>query len=338
MTIKISLAVVGATGLVGEAVLDLLGSRAFGLERLFVLASADSVGTPLECGGRTVKVQDLASFDFNQVQVAIFCVPTDVAQQYVPKAAATGCMVIDHSSAYRLDPAVPLVIPEVNAELLDDYGVGSIIACPHAAVTQLVLALSPIAKAVGVKAVTVTCCLASSDLGRAGIEELSSQTVALLNLKEVQSQHFTQQIAFNLISLKGTAIGGLNSMELALVKETQKILNRPDIVVNPWCIQTPVFFGHSQTLTIETQGKITTEGAQQQLQAMPSILVETDPDTLPITAVTDAARQDLLYVGRLCQHPENRQGLGLWTVADNVRRGAALGSVQIAEILVKSHL
>ena len=338
MTIPISVAVVGATGLVGGAVIDLLSSRELIFERLYCLASADSVGTPLEYAGNSVRTKDLASFDFKQVQVVIFCVPADVALRYVPVAAAAGCMVIDHSGAYRLDPNVPLVIPEINAHLLDDCGPGSIIACPHAAVTQLVLAISPIVDAVDVSTVNVTCCLAVSDLGRRGIEELSSQTVALLNLKEVHAQHFPQQIAFNLISPQANANGGLNSMELTLVKETQKILNRPDIVIKPWCLYTPVFFGHSQTLTIETQGKITMEGAQQQLQAMPSNRVETDPETPPITAVTDAAQQDSLFVGRLQYHPENQQGLGLWTIADNVRRGAALGSVQITEILVKSHL
>jgi aspartate-semialdehyde dehydrogenase len=339
MTKPISLAIVGATGLVGAAVLELLSAREFPLHQLYLLASQESVGTPVEFAGKSHRVKDLASFDFRQVQLAIFCVPASVAAQYVPIAQAAGCTVIDHSEQFRLAEYVPLVIPEINPHLLETCRPGDVIACPDSATTQMLLAVYPIYQAVGVKRIDVTTCLAVSAIGKVGIDELSKQTIALLNLKKLQAKYFSQQITFNLLPQHAeSAAENLSRQESLFVKETQKILEDPDICICPWHVQAPVFFGHSQTLTIETKGNITVDAACGLFDGIPA-MVRDDPfnGELP-TAVTHAASHEEVYLGRIRSLPEPLQGVGIWLVADNIRRGAAMGSVQIAEILVKGYL
>lgn len=339
MNKPISLAVVGATGLVGEAVLELLDAREFPVDSLYLLASHESAGTPREFAGKSHRVKDLANFDFRQVQLAIFCVPAKVAAQYVPQAQAAGCTVIDHSEQFRLDEHVSLVIPEINPQQLETCRPGDIIACPDSATTQMLLAVYPIYQAVGVKRIDVTTCLAVSAIGKAGIDELSKQTIALLNLKKLQAKHFSQQIAFNLLPQQASTVDeNLSRQESLFINETQKILDDPDIGICPWHVQAPVFFGHSQTLTIETKGNITVDAACSLFDATPAMIRDAENNGEIPTAVSHAASHEEVYLGRIRRLPEPLQGIGIWVVADNIRRGAAMGSVQIAEILVKDYL
>ena len=339
MNKPISLAVVGATGLVGEAVLELLAIREFPLDQIHLLASHESAGTPREFAGKSQRVRDLAGFDFTQVQLAIFCVTASVAAQYVPIAQAAGCTVIDHSEAYRLDELVPLVIPEINSHLLETCRPGDVIACPDSATTQMLLAINPIYQEVEVKRIDVTTCLAVSTIGKVGIVELSTQTIALLNLKKLQTKYFPQQIAFNLLPQQAeSAERELSRQESLFIKETQKILADPDIVINPWHVHAPVFFGHSQTLAIETKGNISVDTVCSLIDDFPGLVREEQLDSELPTAVTHAASHEEVYLGRIRRLPEPIEGVGLWLVADNIRRGAAMGSVQIAEILVKGYL
>lgn len=340
MSRTLNVAIVGATGLVGAAVLALLEERHFPVDTLYAVARRKSAGTPLHFSKKMVRVKDLAGFDFSQVQLAFFCVPAAVSAIYVPLAIQAGCLVIDHSAQYRLDPRVPLVIPEINPAAIAGVTQSKLLACPDSATTQMLVALSPLHHEGELLRIDATTCLAVSSIGRRGIEELSKQTIALLNLKNLRSKHFPQQVAFNLVPQRSSAqCPGLSESEHMMVQETQKILNAPDITVNPRHIQAPVFFGHSQVLHIETKRKISVERAQQVLQANPAITFDVDSDDgqMP-TAVTHAANQDAVYVGRVGEYFANTVGLSLWVVADNVRRGAAMGSVQIAEILVKDYL
>ncbi len=340
MSKTLNVAIVGATGLVGTAVLALLEERHFPVETLYALASRKSAGTPLHISDKMVRVKDLARFDFSQVQLAFFCVPASVAASYVPKAIQAGCIVIDHSTHYRLDPLVPLVIPEVNPAAITGVKQSKLIACPDSATTQMLVALLPLHREGELLRIDATTCLAVTAIGRRGIEELSKQTIALLNLKNLRSKHFSQQVAFNLVPQRSNAQSpGLSENEHMMVQETQKILNAPDIKVNPRHIQAPVFFGHSQVLHIETKRKISVERAYQLLKADVAITFDADmEDGQMPTAVTHAANHDDLFVGRIGEYFASTVGLSLWVVADNVRRGAAMGSVQIAEILVKDYL
>lgn len=339
MNNPVSLAVVGATGLIGDAVLNLLAAREFPVDQIYLLASAESAGTPVEFNGKSHRVRDLAGFDFSQVNLAIFCAPGKVAAQYAPIAQAAGCTVIDHSEYFRLDESVPLVIPEINPHLLETCQPGDLISCPDSATTQMLLAVYPIYQEVGVKRIDVTTCLAVSSIGKSGIEELSKQAIALLNLKKMQAKHFPQQIAFNLLPQDPEfADVDLSRQESLFIKETQKILADPDIRISPWHIDAPVFFGHSQTLVIETKEYISVEQASDLLAGIPGLVYDKQIDALLPTAVTHAASHEEVYLGKLRKLPEPLQGVGMWMVADNIRRGAAMGSVQIAEILVKDYL
>lgn len=337
MTEKLSVAVVGATGLVGDAVLEILASRQFPLEQLYVLASENSAGSPVEFNSKSYRVGELSRFDFAKVQLAIFCVPARVAALHVPRARQAGCMVIDHSSQFRLDSAVPLVIPEINPEQLEGIGPGGLVACPDSATAQLLLTVYPIYQEVGIRRIDLTTCLPVSTAGKVGVEELSSQTIAILNLKAVHPKHFPQQIAFNLL-MPGTETHGLSYLEAQLISETQKILGAPDIQINPWHIQVPVFFGQSQVLLVETKEEISAGRVQELLSNFAGIkLADADEPLLP-TPVTDGAQTGDLIVSRLRALNMQEPGIGFYSVADNIRRGAALGSVQIAEILVKGYL
>jgi aspartate-semialdehyde dehydrogenase len=339
MSKTLNVAIVGATGLVGAAVLALLEERHFPIESLYVLASRKSAGSPLYFSGKMVKVKDLAGFDFSQVQLAFFCVPAAVAASYVPQAIQAGCIVIDHSAQYRLDPQVPLVIPEINPAAIAGVKQSKLIACPDSATAQMLVALFPLHREGELVRIDATTCLAVSAIGRRGIEELSMQTVALLNLKKSRVKHFPQQVAFNLVPQGSGQWLGFSENEHMMQNETQRILNAPDMMVNPRHIQAPVFFGHSQVLHIETKRKISVERAQQLLQAHSAIHYEIDTEGGKIpTAVTHAANHDEVFVGRVGEYFASTPGLSLWVVADNVRRGAAMGSIQIAEILVKDYL
>jgi aspartate-semialdehyde dehydrogenase len=337
---QVDVAVVGATGLVGQAVLKLLEERQFPLGELYLLASDASAGETYTVADKRYTVQPLPDFDFSRVLIAFFCVPEEVSGEYAMQAAAAGAIVIDSSAQHRNAADIPLVIPEINPDAVEAYTAYNIISCPASSTVQMLLALNPIHQAVGIERVNAVTFQAVSGKGRAGIEELSSQAIALFNLKPIESKHFSRQIAFNLIPQIGEfGDDGYTREELQLQQETQKILQDADILIDATAVQAPVFYGHSQALTIETKGKMTIDKVRERLIKAEGVTVMDVPATggYP-TATSEAAHENAVFVGRIrsCRGPE--PGLHLWVVADNVLRGAAQNSVGIAEILVKGYL
>ena len=334
------IAIVGATGMVGEAMLSILAERNFPIGKLYLLAGENSAGTRLEYEGTYYKVGLLSEFDFSQVQIALFSAGASVSEEYAPKAAASGCVVIDNTSQFRRDADVPLVIPEVNPHAVGDYTIRGIIANPNCSTIQMLLAIKPIHDAVKVTRINVATYQAVSGAGKKGVKELASQTAKLLNGLEVKTEEFTKQIAFNVIPhIDEFQENGYTREEMKMVWETQKILEDDEITVNPTAVRVPVFFGHSEALHIETREKITADMARELLStaAGVSLLDQTTDNAYP-TPVTDAASQDGVFVGRIREDISYSNGLNLWVVADNVRKGAALNSIQIAEILINDYL
>lgn len=336
---KLDIAVVGATGLVGGAVLELLAQREIPLGQLYPLASEDSEGNSVDFDQHRLTVHNLAKFDFSQVQLALFAVPEDVARAYIPHATQAGCIVIDFSSAYRLDPQVPLVIARVNPEAIADYGLKKIIASPDSSVIQTGMALDPLHRQNPLERINAVFMRAVSEIGRAGIDELSTQSIALFNLKEVKSKHFSQQIAFNVLAQAGgKSMQESAKFEANLQQELQKILQDPDIGMNATAVQVPVFFGHSAALHIEFKDKISMEQARKYLTKQTGLaLVNDAKHGKYATAVSHAASDDEIYISRVREDLSWERGLNLWVVADNIR-AAANNGVHIAEILVKDYL
>ena len=338
MSEKYDVALIGATGLVGEVIVSFLAERSFPVGNFFPLASSRTAGQKIELGGKYHTVKDVAGFDFSQVKMAVFCAGDAVSAEYVPKATAAGCIVVDTSSQFVDDDEVPLVIPEVNPEAITgDAQPRNIIVSPDAATIQMLVALKPIQDAVGIDRINVVSYQAATTLGRAGMSELASQTIALLNMQEVKKEVFSQQIAFNVLPLADTVEeNGYLSCEMKMVKASQKILADDDIVISPTTVLAPVFFGHSQALSIEMRAKLGADEARELLRQAPGVEVMDDGEKgSGPTAVTEAAGQDAVFVGRIRDDISDPYGLSLWVVADNVRKGAALNSVQILELLVK---
>lgn len=330
---KWDVAVVGATGLVGRAVLECLAERRFPVGQLFPLASADSEASSVEFGQRHLTVHTLEDFDFRQVQLAVCCVPADVASRAIPEAVAAGATVIDLSSAYRFDADVPLVVAEVNPTAIAAYSERQIIACPDSAAIQLALSLFPLHRQNPLERVNAVVMCAVSGVGHAGIDELSAQSIALFNLKERKPAHFSKQIAFNVLGHAGGKKVKQDALyESHLQQELKKILEDPDIGFNVTATQVPVFFGFSAALHIEFKEKFSTEQARKLLESEPRITLVDDA-----TVVSDAANNDHVFVSRVREDTTWDRGLNLWTVMDNVR-AAAINGVHIAEILVKDYL
>ena len=336
---KWALAVVGATGLVGGAVMELLAQREFPVAQVFPLASENSEGNSVNFGQRRLTVRNLEAFDFRQVQLALFCVPEDVARTYVPQAAQAGCVVIDMSQAYRLEPEVPLVIAEVNPAAVADYQTQNIIACPDSSVIQSLLALFPLHRQNPIERINAVFMRAVSELGRTGIDELSAQSIALFNLKEIKRKQFAQQIAFNVLAQTGgnKVLDGAK-FEHKLQLELQKVLEDPDIGMNTTATQVPVFFGHSAALHIEFKDKFSTEQARKLLESQPRVsLVDDTIHGTYATAVSHAANDGQIYVSRVREDDSWERGLDMWVVSDNIQ-AAANNGVLVAEILVKDYL
>jgi aspartate-semialdehyde dehydrogenase len=340
MTRKFDVAVVGATGAVGEAMMEILEEREFPVNKLYPLASARSAGKTVRFQGKTLDVTDLAEFDFSKVQIGLFSAGASVSEEYAPKAAEAGCVVVDNTSQFRYDTDIPLVVPEVNPEAIAEYKRRGIIANPNCSTIQMLVALKPIYDAVGITRINVATYQAVSGTGKEAIEELAGQTARLLNGKAVESKVYPKQIAFNVLPhIDVFKDNGYTKEEMKMVWETQKIFGDMDIKVNPTCVRVPVFFGHSEAVHIETRDKITAEQARALLEKAPGVVVmDEHKDGGYPTPVTDAATHDPVYVGRIREDISHERGLDLWVVADNVRKGAALNSVQIAEILVKEYL
>jgi len=331
-----NIAVLGATGAVGETMLSILEQRNFPVGEVFALASARSAGNRIDFKGESLLVQDVAGFDWSQAHIGLFSAGASVSAQWAPIAAEAGCVVIDNTSCFRYDDDIPLVVPEVNPGAIADYRNRGIIANPNCSTIQMLVALKPIYDAVGIARINVCTYQAVSGKGKSAIDELASQTAALLNGKPARSVVFPKQIAFNVLpEIDVFMDNGYTKEEMKMVWETRKILGDDSIEVNPTAVRVPVFYGHSEALHIETHQKITAQHARELLEAAPGIrVIDThQPGGYP-TAATESAGEDPVFVGRIREDISHPLGLDLWVVSDNIRKGAALNSVQIAEQLI----
>jgi aspartate-semialdehyde dehydrogenase len=336
-----NVAVVGATGLVGDTMVQVLEERGFPVAELFPLASNRSLGKSVSFRGRSIPVDDLATFDFSRAQIALFSAGAEVSREYAPKAAQAGCIVIDNTSEFRYDDDVPLVVPEVNPHAIANYTKRGIIANPNCSTIQMVVALKPIHDAVGIERINIATYQSVSGAGKEAVEELAEQTRELIQGRgPVEARIVPKQIAFNCVPhIDRFEANGYTKEEMKIVWETHKIMEDNTIRVNPTTVRVPVFFGHSEAVHLETRRKITAADARRLLEQAPGVEVldERRPGGYP-TAATEAANRDTVYVGRIREDISAERGLNLWVVADNVRKGAATNSVQIAEILVRDYL
>ncbi len=335
-----NVAVVGATGAVGETMLAILEERDFPVGNVYALASSNSVGKRIAFKGGSLKVEDLATFDFSKADIGLFSPGASVSEIYAPIAAAAGCVVIDNTSQFRYDDDIPLIVPEVNPEKIADYKNRGIIANPNCSTIQMLVALKPIYDAVGITRINVCTYQAVSGTGKDAMEELGRQTMALLNLQPIEAKVYPKQIAFNVLPQIDVFMdNGYTKEEMKMVWETQKIMGDPNIMVNATAVRVPVFYGHSEAVHIETRDKITAEAARALLVNAPGVtLVDERVNGGYPTAVTDSSGHDDVFVGRIREDISHPTGLDLWVVGDNVRKGAALNSIQIAEELIKNYL
>lgn len=332
-------AVAGVTTLVGETVLALLAERAFPLLELFALDLRENALGRAEFNSNYLRVRDVAAFDFSQADIAFFCGDEALAAEHAPRAAAAGCVVIDDSAQFRLDDDVPLVVPEVNPQTIGSFKKRRIIANPNTGVTLMSMALKPLHAAVGVERINVCTYQAVSGSGRGAVDELAGQAAAIFNMKPVKHRIYPKQIAFNVLPQIGEPTdNGYTSEEMKMLWELPKVLDAPELLVNATTVRVPVFYGHALALHVETRDKLSAEEARRLLKKMPGVkLVDTHkPGGYP-TPVTEAAGTDSVYIGRLRDDLSHPRGLDMWVVADNIRKGAALNGVQIAEILIKDH-
>jgi len=337
----VRVAVLGATGLVGETMIKILEERDFPVTELFPLASDRSLGKTVQFKGRNIAVIDVAQFDFSKADIGLFSAGGSVSREYAPKAAAAGCIVIDNTSEFRYDDEIPLVVPEVNPHAIAQHKKRGIIANPNCSTIQMLVALKPIHDVAGIERINVATYQSVSGAGREAVTELATQSAALLQGQgPVKPGVIPKQIAFNCVpQIDVFQDNGYTKEEMKMVWETRKILEEPNIRVNATCVRVPVFFGHSEAVQIETRRKITAAEARALLEkaAGVEVLDERKPGGYP-TAATEAANRDTVYVGRIREDISSDRGLNLWIVSDNVRKGAATNSVQIAEILVREHI
>ncbi len=332
-------AVVGATGAVGREMLTTLAERNFPVDEVVALASGRSAGGQISFGEKkTLTVQDLAKYDFSTTDIALFSAGGDVSKEYAPKAGAAGCIVIDNSSAFRMDPDVPLVVPEVNPDALARYGRKNIIANPNCSTAQLVVALKPLHDAFGIKRVVVSTYQSVSGAGKDGMDELFNQTRAVYVNDPITRENFTKQIAFNVIPHIDVFMDdGFTKEEWKMSVETKKILD-PDIDVVATCVRVPVFIGHSEAVFIETKKPIDEHSARAAMKDFPGLLIVDHRADEGYVSPIECAGEDAVYVSRIRKDPTVKNGLVFWCVSDNLRKGAALNAVQIAELLVARHL
>ncbi|GAB5450019.1 MAG: aspartate-semialdehyde dehydrogenase [Halioglobus sp.] len=340
MSGEYDVAVVGATGAVGEVMIDILEQREFPVRNLYPLASSRSAGKSIMFRGSAVRVTDLAEFDFQQAQIGLFSAGGSISAEFAPRAAQAGCVVVDNTSHFRREADIPLIVPEVNIEALAGYTTRNIIANPNCSTIQMLVALKPIYDAVGIERINVATYQAVSGTGKEAIEELAGQTARLLNGKEPECAVYPKQIAFNALPQIDTfQDNGYTREEMKMVWETQKIFGDSSILVNPTCVRIPVFFGHSEAVHIETVDKLSAAEARSLLENAPGVsVVDERVDGGYPTAVSESAGNDPVFVGRIREDISHPRGLNFWIVADNVRKGAALNSVQIAESLVSTYL
>jgi len=337
MSQQLKVAVAGATGEVGRAMLSILEQRQFPVGELVPLASERSAGDSIKFQGKSVIVRNLAEYDFADTDLALFSAGGSVSEQYAPVAAAAGCPVIDNTSAFRYDDEIPLVVSEVNPHALDDYKKRNIIANPNCSTMQMLVALAPIHRACGIERINVATYQSVSGAGNAGIEELAKQTKALLSFQEVEKSKFPEQIAFNVLPhIDDFQDNGFTKEEMKLVWETQKILEDDQIGVNATAVRVPVFYGHAEAVHLETREAIEVEQVRHLLEEAPGVTLIDDRSAggYP-TPVSHASGKDDVFVGRVRRDLSHPRGLNLWIVSDNVRKGAALNSIQVAELIAK---
>ncbi|MGA8239397.1 MAG: aspartate-semialdehyde dehydrogenase [Desulfobacterales bacterium] len=335
----VNVAVAGATGAVGNQMIRCLEERNFPVRSIKLLASKRSVGRELRFRGDLFPVEELTDESFAGADVALFSAGGDTSLKFAPLAAEAGCVVVDNSSAWRMDPEVPLVVPEVNPHAIAGYKVKGIIANPNCSTIQMVVALNPIHRAFGIKRIVVSTYQAVSGTGKKAVDELFDQTRAMINFLGYEKKIYPHRIAFNCLPhIDRFLDNGYTKEEMKMVNETRKILEDDRIGVTATTVRVPVFFGHSEAVNVETREKITVDAVRKILEKSPGVEVVDEPAKNRYPLATDAAGQDLTLVGRIRQDESIPNGINLWIVADNIRKGAATNAVQIAEILVKDYL
>ncbi len=336
MSQKFNVAILGATGAVGETLLEVLKERDFPVGDLHLLASERSKGKSYRFNGKSIEVQNVEEFDWSQVHIALFSAGGELSARWAPIAADEGVVVIDNTSQFRYDYDIPLVVPEVNPEAIAEFRNLNIIANPNCSTIQMLVALKPIHDEVGIERINVSTYQSVAGAGKSGIDELAGQTAKLLNGLPAEPETFSQQIAFNCIpQIDKFMDNGYTKEEMKMVWETQKIFNDPSIMVNPTCVRVPVFYGHAEAVHVETRAPIDAAHAIDLFEQTEGIEVFHGED-FP-TQVRDAGGKDHVMVGRVRNDISHQSGLNLWVVADNVRKGAATNAVQIAELLIRDY-
>ncbi len=336
---KYNVAVVGATGAVGNEMVSILEERNFPVDRLKLLASTRGAGTKMEFNGKSYTVEVLNENSFAGVDIGLFSPGGAVSQKFAPIAGRAGCVVVDNTSAFRMDPDVPLVVPEVNAHAVAQYKKKNIIANPNCSTIQMVVALKPIHDTAKIKRIVVSTYQAVSGTGKRAIRELESQVLAIYNNQEVKKEVYPHQIAFNCLPHIDVFFdNGYTKEEMKMVNETKKIMEDDSIRVTATTVRVPVFYGHSEAVNIETEKKITADEVRKILSKAPGVRVVDNPKFAEYPLAIDAAGKDETLVGRIREDESIPNGINLWVVADNIRKGAALNAVQIAEILIQKYL
>ncbi|HKY63596.1 MAG TPA: aspartate-semialdehyde dehydrogenase [bacterium] len=336
---KYNVAVVGATGAVGNAMLEVLEERNFPIDQLRLLASERSLGTKLEFKGKEVPVEVLDANSFKDVDIALFSAGGTISERFAPIAAQAGAVVVDNTSAFRMHPEVPLVVPEVNPEAIAQHKKLGIIANPNCSTIQMVVALKPIHDQAKIRRIVVSTYQATSGAGKRAMDELAEQTKALFTGQEMQVKKFPHRIAFNCLPHIDVFLdNGYTKEEMKMVNETKKIMNDDSIQVTATCVRVPVFAGHSESVNVETEKKLSAREARALLEKSPGIVVKDDVAHNQYPLAIDCVDRNEVFVGRIRDDESVSNGLNMWIVADNIRKGAATNAVQIAEILIKDYL
>ena len=336
---KYNIAIVGATGAVGEQMREVLEERQFPVGELRLLASERSVGQFLPFQSRQLPVEVLKADSFKGIDIGLFSAGGSVSAEFAPMAVAAGTVVVDNTSVFRMEPDIPLVVPEVNGKEIANYKSRGIIANPNCSTIQMVVALKPIHDAARIKRVVVSTYQSVSGAGRKAMEELSQQVAALFNGKEIEKVKFPHQIAFNCIPHIDVFMdGGYTKEEWKMIEETRKILGEPSLPVTATTVRVPVFCSHSESVNVETYVKLSANEARRILREAPGVIVADEPENNVYPMAIDAAGKDATFVGRIREDKSIANGLNLWVVSDNLRKGAALNAVQIAEILIRDYI
>jgi aspartate-semialdehyde dehydrogenase len=336
---KFNVAVAGATGAVGNQMISCLEERNFPIKSIKFLASSRSVGRKLKYKGRNIAVEELTETSFKGIDIALFSAGGGPSAKFAPFAASDGCVVVDNSSTWRMDPEVPLVVPEVNPHAVAQFRNKGIIANPNCSTIQMVVPLHPLHQEYGIKRIVVSTYQAVSGTGKKAIDELDSQTRAILNFKKHENKVYPHTIAFNCLPHIDVFLeNGYTKEEMKMVHETRKILEDDTIGVTATTVRVPVFFGHSESINIETKREVSAREVRALLERTPGVKVVDDPQNNQYPLAIDAAGQDFTLVGRIRDDESIENGINMWVVADNIRKGAATNAVQIAEILINEYL